>query len=186
MRMFGHWPVLAHDRRLCCQAATRAIQPLPGPRLCTSHLDFSCHPAGEGALFEFDASKQWRERGRGEMRLNVAPRYVQQRSAADGWVGLRIACLRQQVHVLPGRGPALSVTYATASPSCLLHHTSTSWPTCIPCAHVARSGQARLVMRQKGNLRLLLNANLWAEMQVSKMEGGKVGWVRPGAGWVGG
>ncbi|PRW58407.1 nuclear pore complex NUP50A-like isoform X1 [Chlorella sorokiniana] len=64
--------------------------------------------SGEGALFEFDASKQWRERGRGEMRLNVAP-----------------------------------------------------------------SGQARLVMRQKGNLRLLLNANLWAEMQVSKMEGGK-------------
>jgi Ran-binding protein 3 len=37
-----------------------------------------------------------------------------------------------------------------------------------------RSGQARLVMRQKGNLRLLMNANLWAEMQVSKMEGGKV------------
>lgn len=54
-----------------------------------------------------------------------------------------------------------------------------------PCAHVARSGQARLVMRQKGNLRLLLNANLWAEMQVSKMEGGKVGWVRPEAGWAG-
>lgn len=30
------------------------------------------------------------------------------------------------------------------------------------------------MMRQKGNLRLLMNANLWAEMQVSKMEGGKV------------
>ena len=29
-------------------------------------------------------------------------------------------------------------------------------------------------MRQKGNLRLLLNANLWGEMQVSRMEGGKV------------
>lgn len=29
-------------------------------------------------------------------------------------------------------------------------------------------------MRQKGNLRLLMNANLWGEMQVSKMEGGKV------------
>lgn len=29
-------------------------------------------------------------------------------------------------------------------------------------------------MRQKGNLRLLMNANLWTEMQVSKMEGGKV------------
>ena len=28
-------------------------------------------------------------------------------------------------------------------------------------------------MRQKGNLRLLMNANLWAEMQVTKMEGGK-------------
>jgi hypothetical protein len=34
--------------------------------------------------------------------------------------------------------------------------------------------QARLVMRQRGNLRLLLNANLWADMQVTKMEGGKV------------
>ena len=29
-------------------------------------------------------------------------------------------------------------------------------------------------MRQKGNLRLLMNANLWGEMQVSLMEGGKV------------
>ena len=29
-------------------------------------------------------------------------------------------------------------------------------------------------MRQRGNLRLLLNANLWAEMQVTKMDGGKV------------
>lgn len=43
--------------------------------------------AGEGALFEFDASKQWRERGRGEMRLNVAPRYVLQGSAARRVVG---------------------------------------------------------------------------------------------------
>lgn len=42
-------------------------------------------------------------------------------------------------------------------------------PLGAPC-----SGQARLVMRQKGNLRLLMNANLWGEMQVSKMEGGKV------------
>lgn len=29
-------------------------------------------------------------------------------------------------------------------------------------------------MRQKGNLRLLLNARLWAAMAVNKMEGGKV------------
>lgn len=41
-------------------------------------------------------------------------------------------------------------------------------------------------MRQKGNLRLLLNANLWAEMQVSKMEGGKVrGGGEGGCGGVG-
>ena len=40
--------------------------------------------------------------------------------------------------------------------------------------NVAPSGQARLVMRQRGNLRLLMNANLWAEMQVTKAEGGKV------------
>eukprot|EP00887_Chlorella_sp_A99_P005772 scaffold1.g5772.t1 len=33
--------------------------------------------------------------------------------------------------------------------------------------------QARVVMRAKGNLRLLLNARLWAEMQVTRMEGGK-------------
>ena len=32
------------------------------------------NPPGEGALFEFDTAKQWRERGRGEMRLNVGPR----------------------------------------------------------------------------------------------------------------
>lgn len=64
--------------------------------------------SGEGALFEYDAAKQWRERGRGEARLNVA-----------------------------------------------------------------KDGQARVVMRAKGNLRLLLNARLWAEMQVTRMEGGK-------------
>ncbi len=46
--------------------------------------------------------------------------------------------------------------------------------------HLARSslalscaGQARLVMRQRGNLRLLLNANLWPEMAVNEMDGGK-------------
>ena len=34
-------------------------------------------------------------------------------------------------------------------------------------------GQARLVMRQRGNFRLLLNANLWPHMPVSMMDGGK-------------
>lgn len=34
------------------------------------------------------------------------------------------------------------------------------------------AGRARLVMRQRGNLRLLLNANLWEEMAVNVMDGG--------------
>ena len=46
---------------------------------------------------------------------------------------------------------------------------------CLRCAALPLPLQARLVMRQRGNLRLLLNANLWADMQVTKMEGGKVG-----------
>ena len=28
---------------------------------------------GDGVLYEFDDSKQWRERGRGEMKVNVGP-----------------------------------------------------------------------------------------------------------------
>jgi hypothetical protein len=67
--------------------------------------------SSEGALFEFDPpSKQWRERGRGEVRVNVD----------------------------------------------------------------CKTSQGRLVMRQKGNLRLLMNANLWPEMQLTPMDGGKV------------
>ena len=34
--------------------------------------------------------------------------------------------------------------------------------------------QARLVMRSKGQLRLLMNANLWPEIKVTPMDGGKV------------
>lgn len=64
--------------------------------------------SGEGALYEFDAGRQWRERGRGEMRVNAG-----------------------------------------------------------------EQGQGRVIMRQKGNLRLLLNANLWADMPVARMEGGR-------------
>ncbi len=33
---------------------------------------------------------------------------------------------------------------------------------------------ARFVMRQKGQHRLLMNANLWAEMKATPMDGGKV------------
>ena len=40
--------------------------------------------------------------------------------------------------------------------------------------NVAPGGQARLVMRQRGNQRLVLNANLWPEMKVTLMDGGKV------------
>lgn len=36
------------------------------------------------------------------------------------------------------------------------------------------TGQARLVMRQRGNLKLLLNANLFPEMTHDIMDGGKV------------
>lgn len=38
--------------------------------------------------------------------------------------------------------------------------------------HSATSA-GRVVMRQKGNLRLLLNANLWKEMHLNRMDGGK-------------
>ena len=68
--------------------------------------------SAQSTLFEFDASKTWRERGRGEMRVNVSKL---------------------------GGGPA------------------------------------RLVMRSKGNLRLLMNASLWPDMVVTKMDDGKVG-----------
>ena len=63
----------------------------------------------EGKLYEFVDGKDWKERGRGDLRLNV--------------------------------------------------HRSTH--------------RARLVMRQKGSQRLLLNANLYPQMTTSKMVGGK-------------
>ena len=65
--------------------------------------------SGEGSLYEFDAAKAWKERGKGELRINRAP----------------------------GR-------------------------------------TARFVMRQKGQHRLLMNANLWPLMKVTPMDGGKV------------
>ena len=34
--------------------------------------------------------------------------------------------------------------------------------------------QARMVMRSKGQLRLLMNANLWPDMKITPMDGGKV------------
>lgn len=39
-------------------------------------------------------------------------------------------------------------------------------------------------MRAKGNLRLLLNARLWVEMQVTRMEGGKVGSMEGSFCWM--
>lgn len=64
--------------------------------------------SGEGSLYEFSAERAWKERGKGELKINQAP----------------------------GR-------------------------------------PARFVMRQRGNHRLLMNANLWAEMKVTPMDGGK-------------
>ena len=66
--------------------------------------------SADGVLFEWDAAGRWRERGRGEVRVNV-----------DN-----------------------------------------------------STGQCRVVMRQKGNLRLLLNGNLWPQMQITRLEGGAV------------
>ncbi len=40
--------------------------------------------------------------------------------------------------------------------------------------NVGASGTARLIMRNKGNFRLLLNASIWPGMKVTPMEGGKV------------
>ncbi|KAF6263158.1 hypothetical protein COO60DRAFT_1698932 [Scenedesmus sp. NREL 46B-D3] len=65
--------------------------------------------AADGTLFEFVNGKEWRERGKGDLRLNL---------------------------------------------------------------HKA-SRQARLVMRQRGSHKLLLNANLYPKMATSKMVGGK-------------
>ncbi len=66
--------------------------------------------AGDGTLFEYnEAERQWRERGRGEMKVNVGAR-----------------------------------------------------------------GGARLIMRNRGNFRLLLNANIWPGMKVTPMDSGKV------------
>ena len=41
--------------------------------------------------------------------------------------------------------------------------------------NVGASGKARLIMRNKGNFRLLLNASIWPGMKVTPMDGGKVG-----------
>lgn len=70
--------------------------------------------SSQGVLFEYDSNKQWKERGRGEVKVNVEKK--------------------------EGTGES-----------------------------------ARMIMRQKGNLRLLLNAKLWGGMQLTKMEGNTVG-----------
>ena len=67
--------------------------------------------AGEGTLYEFTPPQSWKERGKGEMRINKGA----------------------------GR-------------------------------------PARFVLRQRGHHRLLMNANLWPDMKVTKMDGGKVSW----------
>lgn len=78
-------------------------------QLCVLLLLASSMSAADGALFEFVNGKEWRERGKGELRLNV--------------------------------------------------NSSTK--------------QARMVMRQRGSQRLLLNARLHPTMTTSKMVGGK-------------
>ena len=45
------------------------------------------------------------------------------------------------------------------------------WSNCPLTAFGMCAGQARIIMRQRGNLRLLLNANLWEDMAVNVMDG---------------
>lgn len=82
---------------------------LPEEQTATGEENEDVVFSDEGALYEFDAKKVWRERGKGEIKVLISK----------------------------------------------------------------ETGQGRVVMRQKGNLRLLLNANLWKEMQLNRMDGGK-------------
>lgn len=107
--------------------------------------------AGEGVLYEYDEGGQWRERGRGEMRVNVAEGSGQVRG--KGFVTGFI------VSVGPFCGPG----HDQVTLKCLPELSMTSMPA-----------QARLVMRSKGQLRLLMNANLWPDMRATPMDGGKV------------
>lgn len=89
--------------------ASISMWALPGTVASLSAATCCCRAAAEGSLFEFVSGKEWRERGKGELRINL--------------------------------------------------HKATH--------------QARLVMRQRGSQRLLLNANLYPNMTTSKMVGGK-------------
>lgn len=84
---------------------------LPAVDVVTGEEEERALFAGDAVLFEFVEGGKWKERGKGEVRLNVAPDRDER--------------------------------------------------------------PARLVMRAKGNLRLLLNANLFPEMKIERMEGGR-------------
>ena len=142
--------------------------------------------AGDGTLFSFDTAG-WRERGRGELRVKV------DRSGAPflTHVGdpLPSGCS------FPRGGRVLERACSMTDDRQLIHNERTpprhlgfadqglSWGTaCVPlgcgtqlvrwACSLCDTGQARLVMRQRGNLRLLLNANLWDDMAVNVMDGG--------------
>lgn len=95
--------------------------PLPDPTCCQP----AAHHAlpGEGALFEFDAVRQWRERGRGEMRLNVGPRCGTAgngwRAAGRGMPACLPLCQGTSSSRRPGQAPAHALVLgAPARPPC--------------------------------------------------------------------
>lgn len=172
--------------------------------------------ASEGTLFQFDDqdSKTWRERGRGELRVNKAHSGAQPQLLCHSslFVLQSVLCnLRLCAYIASKTSDmqdssvvdcACSAIWAVHTGECVVLCIAFIWSfislaMCSPhhstfcslqCALVdfkrvtayglrrfcASSGQARLVMRQRGNFRLLLNANLWPQMPVSMMDGNKV------------
>lgn len=88
--------------------AAKPTLPDEGP-VSTGEEDEKTLFSGDGIVYVFHENKQWRQRGTGNIKVNVNE----------------------------------------------------------------KTGAARIVMRQKGTLRLLMNASLWEAMTVTKMEGGQ-------------
>ena len=86
------------------------------------------------------------------------------------------------MHCVAGSTDCPGCTSHAALDTCDIVHTQPNLnyfdksrqPVSLASALLLLTGQARLVMRQRGNFRLLLNANLWPQMLVSMMDGNKV------------
>ena len=163
---------------------------------------------GEGALFEF-AGGGWKERGKGQMKVNVSNPSVAapgersllkpasyQCHVVEGWHA-GTDHIRQATARLAGRqqmSPFASVDLpVTTYDEHLLSYSHMVSPvhSCLdqmylwhgPAGEGDEAGRrhARLVMRRRQDLRLLLNASLWPAMALTPMDGGKVGSQSGGA-----